>query len=140
MRRVLTVGFVLLGSGMALYAVPGGAVVFVAGTLLWTLAEIIEGPTMFAYPGIAGPPESSGRYIGAAHAMFNIGSAIGPAVGVLLWNSLGPAAWTLIGATSVLALLPAWFGIGSVGPARPAEAADRTAVPAGVAPAGEEGR
>jgi predicted MFS family arabinose efflux permease len=140
MRRVLTVGFVLLGSGMALYAVPGGAAVFVAGTLLWTLAEIIEGPTMFAYPGIAGPPESSGRYIGAAHAMFNIGSAIGPAVGVLLWNSLGPAAWTLIGATSVLALVPAWYGIGSVGPTRPAEPEDLATVPAGVAPAAEEGR
>ncbi|WP_328915064.1 MULTISPECIES: MFS transporter [unclassified Streptomyces] len=117
MRTVLTVGFVLLGSGMALYALPGGPAVFVVGTLLWTLAEIVEGPTMFAYPGMAGPPESSGRYIGAAHAMFGIGSAVGPAAGVLLWSGMGQAAWVLIGATSVLALVPAWYGIGSVGAA-----------------------
>ncbi|MCZ0970597.1 hypothetical protein O1L55_01845 [Streptomyces albulus] len=64
-RTVLTVGFVLLGAGMALYALPGGLAVFFVGTLLWTLAEIIEGPTMFAYPAVAAPPRraagTSGR-------------------------------------------------------------------------------
>ncbi|MGW4895634.1 MFS transporter [Kitasatospora sp. NPDC004240] len=114
-RTVLTVGFCLLGSGMALYALPGGLAVFVAGTLLWTLAEIIEGPTMFAYPAIAAPPAAGGRYLGAAHAMFGIGSAIGPAAGVALWSGLGRPAWLVIGAVSVLALIPAWFAVGRAG-------------------------
>ena len=114
-RTVLTVGFCLLGSGMAVYALPGGLAVFVVGTLLWTLAEIIEGPTMFAYPAIAAPPAASGRYLGAAYAMFGIGSAIGPVAGVALWGVLGRSAWVLIGAVSVLALVPAWFAVGRVG-------------------------
>lgn len=114
-RTVLTVGFCLLGAGMALYTLPGGLAVFVVGTLLWTLAEIIEGPTMFAYPAIAAPPAASGRYLGAAHAMFGIGSAIGPAAGVALWSGLGRTAWLIIGAVSVLALIPAWFAVGRVG-------------------------
>ncbi|AIA07109.1 MFS transporter [Streptomyces noursei] len=114
-RTVLTVGFVLLGAGMALYALPGGLAVFFVGTLLWTLAEIIEGPTMFAYPAVAAPAQAGGRYVGAAHAMFGIGTAIGPVVGVALWTGMGRAAWLLLGAVSVLALLPAWFGVGRLG-------------------------
>ena len=65
----LAVGFCLLGSGLAVYALPGGLAVFVVGTLLWALAEIIEGPTMFAYPAIAGPPAASGRYLGAVSVL-----------------------------------------------------------------------
>ncbi|WP_328964398.1 MFS transporter [Streptomyces virginiae] len=114
-RTVLTVGFCLLGSGMALYALPGGVAVFVVGTLLWTLAEIIEGPTMFAYPAIAAPAGAGGRYLGAAHAVFGIGSAIGPAAGVALWSGLGRTSWLVIGAVSVLALIPAWFAVGRMG-------------------------
>lgn len=114
-RTVLTVGFILLGSGMALYALPGGLAVFVAATLLWTLAEIIEGPTMFAYPAMAGPEETRGRYLGAAHAMFGIGSALGPVAGVALWTGLGQPAWVLLGLVSVVALIPAWYGVSKLG-------------------------
>jgi MFS family permease len=110
-RRVITVGFTLLGTGLACYALPGGAPIFVAGTLLWTLAEIIEGPTMFAYPAQAGPPHLRGRYIGAAHGMFGLGSALGPVLGVAFWSEVGNAIWIICGTASVLALLPGLYGI-----------------------------
>jgi MFS family permease len=110
-RLVLGVGFTLLGGGFASYALPGVIAVFVTGTLLWSLAEIIEGPTMFAYPAQAGPERLRGRYLGAAHAMFGVGSAIGPMIGVPLWTHLGSAAWVIMGAASVVALVPAWYGI-----------------------------
>jgi MFS family permease len=111
MRAVLAVGFTLLGGGLACYALPGGLGVFVTGTLLWSLAEIIEGPTMFAYPAKAGPERLRGRYIGAAHAMFGVGSALGPVVGVPLWVQFGSLTWVICGAASMLALIPAWYGI-----------------------------
>ena len=88
-RIVAMIGFVLLGGGLAFYALPGGIAIFVIGTLLWTLAEIIAGPTMFAYPGMAAPPKLLGRYVGSAHAMFGLGSALGPFLGVWVWNSAG---------------------------------------------------
>lgn len=110
-RRVLAVGFTLLGGGFACYALPGGLAVFLIGTLLWSLAEIIEGPTMFAYPAQAAPEGLRGRYLGAAHAMFGVGSAVGPIVGVALWVQLGPAMWVIAGAASVVALLPGLYGV-----------------------------
>jgi MFS family permease len=109
-RIVLAVGFTLLGVGLAFYALPGGLVVFAIGTLIWSIAEIVEGATMFAYPVRLGDERSRGRYVGAAHAMLGIGSAIGPAVGVALWNGLGNQFWLICGVTSVLALIPGWWG------------------------------
>ena len=52
---VMASGFLLLGVGRALYALPWGLTVFILGTLIWTLAEIIAGPTMFSYPPMPAP-------------------------------------------------------------------------------------
>lgn len=110
-RRVIGVGFPLLGAGLAAYSLPGGLAVFVTGTLLWSLAEIIEGPTMFAYPAQAGPQRLQGRYIGAGQGMFGLGAAIGPVAGVALWSAIGGRFWIVCGLVSVLALVPGWRGI-----------------------------
>lgn len=110
-RRVIGVGFPLLGAGLAMYSVPGGVVVFLAGTLMWSLAEIIQGPTMFAYPAQAGPERLQGRYIAAAHGMFGVGAALGPVAGVALWSGVGRPMWILCGLVSVLALIPGQWGI-----------------------------
>lgn len=110
-RRVLVVGFILLGTGMACYALPGGVAVFLLGTLIWSLAEIIEGPTMFAYPAQVAPERLRGRYLGAAHGMFGVGSALGPVLGVALWSAVGNLVWVIAGLASVLALAPGLYGI-----------------------------
>lgn len=110
-RKVLRIGFPLLGLGMAMYSIPAGVAVFVIGTLLWSLAEIIEGPSMFAYPGRAAPRDLTGRYVASAHAMFGLGTSIGPMIGVLLWSTLGSVTWLIVGAASVLGLIPALWGV-----------------------------
>jgi len=43
--------------------------------------------------------------------MFGIGAALGPIAGVALWATLGNPVWVLFGVTSVLALVPGWYGI-----------------------------
>jgi MFS family permease len=114
-RIVAMTGFVLLGGGLAFYAVPGGLAIFVIGTLLWTLAEIIGGPTMFAYPGMAAPKPLLGRYVGSAHAMFGLGSALGPFLGVWVWNTSGAQVWVWCGLAGAIGIVLAYFGM------RPAE-------------------
>ncbi|MFB6722715.1 MFS transporter [Kribbella sp. NPDC056345] len=118
-RTVAMVGFVLLGGGLAFYALPGGLAIFVIGTLLWTLAEIVGGPTMFAYPGMAAPKPLLGRYVGGAHAMFGLGSALGPFLGVWVWNSAGAQVWLWCGVLGAVGLVLAYFGMAP--PAEPVE-------------------
>lgn len=110
-RMVAMIGFVLLGGGLAFYALPGGIAIFVIGTLLWTLAEIIGGPTMFAYPGMAAPQPLLGRYVGSAHAMFGLGSALGPFLGVWAWNTVGTQVWVWCGLAGALGVALAYFGM-----------------------------
>ncbi|GAA1610012.1 MFS transporter [Kribbella sancticallisti] len=110
-RMVAMIGFVLLGGGLAFYALPGGIAIFVIGTLLWTLAEIIGGPTMFAYPGMAAPKPLLGRYVGSAHAMFGLGSALGPFLGVWIWNNAGTRVWLWCGLAGAVGVVLAYFGM-----------------------------
>jgi MFS family permease len=111
MRVVVAAGFVLLGGGMAFYALPLGLAGFLIGTLVWSLAEIVAGPTVFAYPAIASPGHLRGRYIGAANAMFGIGSASGAVIGLALWSAVGKGVWVIAALTCVLGLFAAWFGM-----------------------------
>lgn len=118
-RIAIMAGFALTGAGLAVYALPGGLAIFFAGTIIWSLAECIDGPTMFTYPAQAGPDRARGRYIAAAQSMFGIGSAIGPAGGVALWLVLGSRVWLVFGAVALTAIIPSWFG---VRPRTPSEA------------------
>ena len=118
--RVLSVGFPLMGCGLAMYALPGGVAVFLAGTLMWSVAETIHGPSLFAYPARDRPDSLRGRYVGAAHAMVGIGTAIGPVVGIALWAELGRVTWLIMGAACVLGLAPALWGV-AADPAGPAQ-------------------
>lgn len=110
-RIVIMAGFALTGAGLAIYALPGGLAIFFAGTILWSLAECIDGPAMFTYPAQAGSDRARGRYIAAAQSMFGIGSAIGPAGGVALWLVLGSRVWLVFGALALTAIIPSWFGV-----------------------------
>lgn len=97
MRITVAVAFALLGGGLSLYALPWGVGIFIAGTLVWTLAEIVGGPSVFAYPGIAAPARLRGRYIGSMQLMFSLGTAIGPPLGVALYLAAGRAVWWCCG-------------------------------------------
>jgi hypothetical protein len=111
MRVVIAAGFVLLGGGLACYALPFGVAVFVVGTLVWTLAEIIAGPSVFAYPAMAAPDHLRGRYNGAGTAAFGVGSAAGSMFGLAIYSQVGEAVWLWCAAGCVLGLLAAWFGM-----------------------------
>jgi predicted MFS family arabinose efflux permease len=90
---VVTIGFGLLALGQLVYALPWGLWVFIAGTLIWTIAEITAGPTMASYPGRVAPGPLRGRYIASMQTMFNLGAAIGPVLGVAIYRAVGSAVW-----------------------------------------------
>jgi predicted MFS family arabinose efflux permease len=110
-KLVVGLGFALLGAGLSLYALPWGVAIFLIGTLVWTLAEIIGGPTMFAYPGMVAPEHLRGRYIGSMQLMFALGGALGPGLGVFLYDAIGRNMWWCCGLASLLALVLAISGM-----------------------------
>ncbi len=119
-RIAVIAGVALTGIGMSLYALPWGIAALVIATLVWSLGEIIGYPTLFfAYPAQAGPPELRGRYLGASNSLYGLGTAVGPFLGVMLWNRFGDGLWLGCGALGLLAVGAAWLGV------RPTGAADR---------------
>jgi MFS family permease len=124
LRLIMALGFLLLGGGRALYAIPWGLAIFVIGTLVWTLAEIIAGPTMFAYPPMAAPKHLRGRYIAASSAMFGVGTAVGPIVGLALWSSVGVHVWWILALVEFAGLAAAMAGVRGSALARPKSSTD----------------
>ena len=124
-RVVAFIGFALLGVGQGIYSIPAGLVVFIGGTLIWTLAEIIAGPTMSAYPANAGPARLRAQYLGASQAVFTLGFAIGPAIGVFVYQHIGGKVWWWCAVASVVGLIAAWRGMT---PPQPTETEALTAV------------
>ena len=113
-RRIpIALTFVLLGVGVAIYGLPMAPVVIIAGTVVWSLGEIIGGPTVFAYPAIAGPPDLKGRYIGSFQFMFGLGSAVGPLVGGWLFIQIGQAVWPVLAIGPLIATVCALIAVRS---------------------------
>ncbi|MEU4179574.1 MFS transporter [Streptomyces sp. NPDC026589] len=119
MRTAVILGVLLTGIGMSMYALPWGVAALVIATLVWSLGEIIGYPSLFfAYPAQAGPPGLRGRYLGASNALYGLGSAIGPFIGVMIWNRFEEGLWIACGVVGLIAGAAAWGGV------RPATAAD----------------
>lgn len=113
-RRIpIALMFVLLGVGIAIYGLPMAPVVIVAGTVVWSLGEIIGGPTAFAYPAIAGPEQLRGRYIGSFQFMFGVGTALGPLVGGWLFIQIGQAVWPVLAIGPLIATVSALIAVRS---------------------------
>ncbi|MFI7291963.1 MFS transporter [Streptomyces anulatus] len=120
MRTAVILGVLLTGIGMSMYALPWGLAALVIATLVWSLGEIIGYPSLFfAYPAQAGPPGLRGRYLGASNALYGLGSAIGPFIGVMIWNRFEEGLWIACGVVGLLAGAAAWGGV------RPATEADK---------------
>ena len=120
-KVTMATGFALLGGGLSLYALPWGVAIFFIGCLVWTMAEMVGGPTMFAYPGIAAPEHLRGRYIASMQLMFNLGGAVGPGLGVFLYDAIGLNVWWCCGLASLVALILAVSSMVKPSPAEPVD-------------------
>lgn len=111
LRVTMFLGFMPVALGYAIYGLGIVPAVLIIGTLVWTLAEIIGAPTVFAYPGMTAPEHLRGRYIGAMQSVFGLGAAVGPIVGILVWNRVGQAVWLWVAFVAVLAAVAAQIAI-----------------------------
>jgi len=112
-RFVSVLGLLLVAVGISLYGGLWGVAGFVVATMIWSFGEIVAGPTMAAYPARAVAPELRGRSLGLANAMFGLGSAVGPILGVAAWNEIGGKLWMWCGAIGIISCVAAWCGIRS---------------------------
>ncbi len=110
-KLLVGLAFGLVGLGVLSYGLPLGPAVIILGTLIWTLAEVVGAPAVFAFPAMAGPAHLKGRYIGSFQFMFGLGSAVGPMVGGALFTSLGHRVWLVMALGSVVATV---LGVASV--------------------------
>ncbi|HST48017.1 MFS transporter [Jatrophihabitans sp.] len=110
-KILVGLAFGLVGLGMLCYGLPLGPAVIILGTLIWTLAEVVGAPAVFAFPAMAGPAHLKGRYIGSFQFVFGLGTAIGPVVGGWLFTSLGHRVWLVMALISAVA---ATLGVASV--------------------------
>jgi MFS family permease len=101
----LTVGLAygLIGVGVAFYGLPLGPAVIISATLIWTIGEIIGAPTVWAYPGMAGPPRLRSHYIGSFQFMYALGAAIGPVIGGALFVQIGHRVWPVMAVAGLIA-------------------------------------
>jgi MFS family permease len=111
LRLTAIVGFGLVAVGYGVYAIALIPALLIIGTLIWTASEIIGAPTTFAYPGLVAPPHLRGRYSGAMLGVFGLGNAVGPAVGVALWEGVGETFWLWAAAVAVLSAVCARIGM-----------------------------
>lgn len=123
LRLAIALGSGLIGWGMALFGLRIGLWILVAGTLVWTLGEMISAPSVFAYPALISPAQLRGRYYAALTASQTAGWALGPGVGAYVFQYHGTAVWSMCAVLGVLAAVGMLGGV-----LRPAEIAAR-AVP-----------
>lgn len=109
--RAGALGSLLLGLGLVGYGLPGGIVMIVAATVFNEVGQMIGGPTVFAWPAKAAPPGLEGRYLGSALATFGLGQALGPVLGVFIYQHIGRNFWWLCGAMGVVSAITAGYSM-----------------------------
>ena len=118
------IGTALLGLGLAGYGLSSGMTLILVCTVVCVSGLMVSGPTMFAHPSKT-PAAVRGRYLGASHAMFGVGLAAGPMLGVLAWDRFGNGIWLMCGIVGVLAAVCAVLGMKEQRDPAPAAASRR---------------
>jgi len=125
-------GFTLLALGYAVYAIRLLPVFLVAGTLIWTFAEVTAAPATFAYPGMIAPARLRGRYFGALQSTYGLSGTAGPILGVELFGHVGRAAFGWAALVVVVGAVVVQIGMrGRPSPAAEPAPAGETLTPAG---------
>lgn len=110
-RTPILIGVALMTVGMTMFGLPLGYQIIVLGTIVWTCGEMVSFSMLFdTYPAQVGPARLRGRYLGAANGLSYTGMAVGPIIGITLYDRIGSGVWLLCGIAGAVALLTTWAG------------------------------
>ncbi|KMS85802.1 MULTISPECIES: MFS transporter [Streptomyces] len=108
-----TVGTFVYCLGIAGYGLPGSVPALVLLTTAVSVGGLmISGPTLWAHPAKA-DEKVRGRYIAASQTVFGLGSAVGPALGMLMWTHYGDGVWATCAVLGTVAAALAFAGLRS---------------------------
>jgi MFS family permease len=122
-RRMMALGYLLIGGGFALNAFARDLPLLVGGMAVFTLGEMIAIPVAQAHIADLAPPHLRGRYMGAWGLTSALALIIGPSLGMMLFKLNPASVWWACGALGVFAA-----AVISV-ETKPASAPDRIHVP-----------
>ncbi|MCK2215436.1 MFS transporter [Actinomadura sp. ATCC 31491] len=94
-ERVLALGNLLTGAGLALTGWAGDMGWLAATVLLWTLGEMLYAAMAGAYLGGLAPPAMGGRYQGLYGAAITLGTGVGPLLGGAVYAYRDWALWAV---------------------------------------------
>lgn len=138
-RRVLALGFALVGIGFSVVGMASTMPMFLAAVLIWSVGEMIGAPVSYAYVADVAPPGMQGRYQGVFGLAWGSGAVTGPLLaGAFLPEDAG-IFWPML---AVLGLMAAFLVL--LSRARPKPPGAQTslepppeAVPSAEGPTGE---
>jgi MFS family permease len=97
-RKVMALGYALIGVGFALNHFAHSVLALAACMAVFTFGEMLALPMASAYVADLAPPEMRGRYMGVNGMSWALSLIVGPAVGMKLF-ALHPAAYWITCAT-----------------------------------------
>ncbi|HTT71620.1 MAG TPA: MFS transporter [Anaeromyxobacteraceae bacterium] len=90
--RLLAAMALLFGAGYGLYALGGGLVPYLLGTVLWTVGEVLGFPAASALVADLAPEALRGRYQGAFTMVAGLALALAPLLGGAIYGTFGATA------------------------------------------------
>jgi MFS family permease len=102
-RRMMALGFLLIGAGFASNALPRTVPLLVLTVILFTLGEMISMPISAAYVANLAPAHQRGLYMGAYGMVWAVAFVFGPSLGMLLFAANHLLLWFVCGGLGILA-------------------------------------
>jgi MFS family permease len=104
-RRMLALGYVLIGLGFASNLLPRTIPLLVLTTMMFTLGEMISMPLAGAYVADLAPSHQRGLYMGTYGLVGAVAFICGPSLGLLLFSASPVALWSSCGVLGVLSAM-----------------------------------
>ena len=104
-RKVMALGYALIGGGFALNYFAHSVPALVACMMIFTLGEMFALPMASAYVADLAPPHMRGRYMGVNGMTWALSLILGPALGMQLLAFSPGALWLVCGVLGSMAAL-----------------------------------